>query len=842
MLMPLVQDLRYSLRSLAARPGFTSIVVLTLALGIGANVGIFSAFHQLLLRPLPVLEPDRLVLLSAPGPKQGSTSTGIEGRDPEVFSWSMWRDLAMSDEARTVFQGIAAHRSFGAGLSLDSAVRGGGGVMVSGDYFGVLGLKPALGRLITPEDTAIADEGRVVVLGHGYWQNDLGGDREVIGKLLSVNGERLQIVGVAPPEFTGTARSSAPLVYVPITLAKLAEPGRDPGFENRSNYWIYLIARLADGINPEQAQAAINAPFQRLVREVEMPLQSGVSEDWLRRFAERQIELLPGSRGQSNLIEGARAPLTLLLAVTALVLLVACVNVANLLLARGASRRGEIAVRSAMGAGTGRIAVGVLVEAFILALAGALVGVLLAIVTLKSLIAVLPPDQVGLLSAQLDGSAIGYAAAIACITALIFGIVPVWQAWQAQPIEAIRAQAGRGNTHVGAARLRTGLATAQVTLSMALLVVAGLLIQSLANVARIDLGMQVERVATFRVAPDRSGYTGDRMNALYAGLEERLQALPDVAAVGASVVPLLSDSNWRTSLAVEGFDAGPDTDTNASFNIVGQGLVNALGIPLLRGREFTAADDADRPMVAIVNQAFARKFEMGEDVVGKRMAMGGSGDELNIEIVGLIADAKYSQVKDEIPPQFLIPWRQHGGGIGSMSFYVRAAGNVDPLLSAFANVVAELDPNLPVSQVAELPAVVSENVFTDRLIGTLASAFAALATLLAAVGLYGVLSFALAQRTRELGLRLALGAAPARLRRLVYADVAWTGAVGCVLGLIAAVVLGRLAQSLLFGVSGFEWLPTLAAVGVLGVVLTLAGWLPARRAARTDPMVALRYE
>lgn len=842
MLTPLIQDLRYSLRSLASRPGFTAIVVLTLALGIGANVGIFSAFHQMLLRPLPVAEPDRLVLLSAPGPKQGSTSTGIEGRDPEVFSWPMWRDLALSDEARTVFQGIAAHRGFGAGLSLDNAVRGGGGVMVSGEYFGVLGLKPALGRLIAPQDTAIPGEGRVVVLGHGYWQNDLGGDREVIGKLLSVNGERLEIVGVAPPEFTGTARSTAPLVYVPITLAKVAEPGRDPGFESRTSYWIYLFARLADGVDAAQAQAAINAPFQRLVRDVEVPLQSGVSEDWLRRFADRKIELISGSRGQSNLIEGARAPLTLLLAVTALVLLVACVNVANLLLARGASRRGEIAVRSAMGAGTGRIAVGVLVEAFILALAGALVGVLLAIVTLKFLITVLPPDQVGMLTATLDGSAIGYAAAVACLTALLFGAVPVWQAWQAQPIEAIRAQSGRGNTHVGAARLRTGLATAQVTLSMALLVVAGLLIQSLANVARIDLGMQVEQVATFRVAPDRSGYTDERKNALYAGLEERLRALPDVAAVGASVVPLLTDSNWGTSLAVEGFDAGPDTNTNAQFNIVGPGFVNALGIPLLRGREFTAADDADRPMVAIVNQAFARKFEMGEDVVGKRMAMGGSGDQLNIEIVGLIADAKYSQVKDEIPPQFLIPWRQHGYGIGSMGFYVRTDGGVDPLLSAFERVVAEIDPNLPVSQVATLPVVVGENVFTDRLIGTLASAFAALATLLAAVGLYGVLSFALAQRTRELGLRLALGAAPARLRALVYADVAWTGAVGCVLGLIAAVVLGQLAQSLLFGVSGFEWLPTLAAVGVLGVVLTLAGWLPARRAARTDPMVALRYE
>ncbi len=842
MFLDRVDDFRHALRSLLARPGFTLLVVMTLALGIGANVGIFSAFHQMLLRPLPVPAPEQLLLLSAAGPKQGSTSTGIEGRDPEVFSWPMWQDLAHSEQAASVFSGIAAHRGFAASLALEGAARGGGGVMVSGEYFSVLGLRPALGRLIASEDAAVPGEGRVVVLGHEYWQNALGGDPAVLGKQLTVNGERLEIIGVVPSEFTGTARSSAPLVYVPISLARIAEPGRDPGFENRRAYWIYLFARLRDGVDVDQAQAAINAPFQRLLREIELPLQTGVSEDWLRRFGDRQIELLSGSRGQSNLIEGSRAPLTLLLAVTALVLLVACVNVANLLLARGAVRRAEIAVRSAIGARPARIAIQVLAEALLLAVGGAALGLVLATLTLHSLIAILPADQIGMLDARLDATTIGYGAAVAAITALLFGAIPAWQAWRAAPIEAILGQAGRSTGSQAAARMRGGLATAQIALSMALLVVAGLLIQSLANVARIDLGMQVEQVVTFRLAPDRNGYDLERRRALYSALEARLSTLPGVTAVGASVVPLLTDSNWGNNVSVQEFDAGPDTDSNAQFNMVGPGFVHALSIPLLAGRDFTTADDSGRPRVALVNQAFARKFQMGDSVVGKRMAMGNADDGLDIEIIGLVADAKYSQVKDEIPPQFFVPWRQFDRGTGTMGFYVRVNGSTDALLAAIPRVVAELDPNLPVAQVSSLPAVVRENVFVDRLIGTLATAFAALATLLAAIGLYGVLSFALAQRTRELGLRLALGAAPTRLRRLIYANVAWTGAIGCALGLLTAIVLGRLAQSLLFGVSGFELAPTLAAVVVLGLVLLLAGWLPARRAAHTDPMVALRHD
>lgn len=835
----LIADVRYALRGLLSRPGFTMVVVLTLALGIGANAGIFSIFHQILLRPLPVPQPDELVLLSEPGPKQGNTSTGNEGRDEQVFSWPMWRDLQATPEAQAMFTGIAAHRSFGASLALDGQTRGGDSAMVSGEYFTVLGVQPFLGRLFTPDDADVPGEDRVVVLGHAYWQNELGGDQAAIGKLLTVNGERLEIIGVAPPGFDGVGRGRTPLVYVPISMARLAEPGRDPGFENRRNHWIYLFARLREGMTSEQASVALNGPFQRLVREVEAPLQTGVSEAWMQRFMDKSLRLLPGDRGQSIMLIAARQPLTLLMAVTLLVLLVACVNVANLLLARGASRSGELAMRSALGASGVRIVVQVLSEAMVLALFGGVAGLFVAWLTLKGIIALSPASEMGFLSAQLNAATVAYSLVIALFTALLFGVMPAWQAWRAAPIEAIRGQSGRGISGRAATGFRNGLATVQIAFSMALLVVAGLLIQSLANISRLDLGMQVERVATFRISPERSGYDLERTRALYAALEERLAAMPGVVSASASVVPLLTDSNWDSNMSVQGFDAGADTDTNAKFNIVGPGFNRALSIPMLAGRDFSTADDQGRPRVAIVNQAFARKFAMGDDVVGKRMALG-TGGELDIEIVGLVADAKYSQVKDEIPPQFFLPWRQRPSGIGSIGFYLRTGGDVEPVLAAIPRVVAELDPNLPVSQIAALPMVVQENVFVDRLIGTLAAAFAMLATVLAAIGLYGVLSFTLAQRTRELGLRLALGAAPAALRKLVFATVARMALSGAALGLIAALALGSMAQALLFGVGAFEPLVMLGATLALASVVVLAGWLPARRAARTDPMIALR--
>lgn len=841
MLMPVLHDVRYSLRGLISRPGFALIVVLTLALGIGANTAIFSLFQQVLMRPLPVPAPDRLVLLSSGGPKMGAVSSSSGRGAEQVFSYPMWRDLQAAPEARETFTGIAGHSSFGASLAYQGRTRTGRGTMVSGNYFQVLGVRPALGRLFVAEDDAMPGQARVVVLGHAYWRNEFGGSDKVLDQTLMVNGEALTIIGVAPEGFAGLSVGvQQPEVFMPITLAELVQPDFMPRFEERLSYWVHLFAGLKPGVSIEQAVEAINLPYRAAINDIDLPLQTGVSDQWLAQFSAKRIDLLPGARGWSTFGDRARQPMILLLAVTGLVLLVACVNVANLLLARGAARVGEVAVRSAIGASGAVIARQLLVEAAVLALLGGLLALPVAAGVLKTIVSMLPADSGFAFEGGVNVALAGYGLLVALATSMLFGLAPALQAARSQPADAMRGQAGRTSAGRRSARFRHALATAQIGLSMALLVVAGLFIQSLSNISRVDLGMRVDRVATFRVSPGQIGYDKKQASALFAELESRLAAIPGVTNAAASVVPLLTDSHWMQYVSVQGFEFGPDTDDLARYNAVGPGFFRALSIPLLTGREFSDADQSGRPGVAIVNQAFVRKFGLGDDAVGKRMA-GSRGGELDIEIVGVVADARYGQVKDEAPPQFFLPWRQIGND-GSIAFYVRSGTDIEPVMTAIPKVVAGLDAKLPVANLAGMDAVVSENVLLDRMIGVLSTGFAILGTALAAVGLYGVLSFTLAQRTRELGLRLALGAAPSDVRGMVLGQVARMTLIGGALGLVAALVLGKAAQALLFGVGAFDVSVSAAAMAVLGAVVLLAGWLPARRAARTDPMIAIHYD
>ena len=383
--------------------------------------------------------------------------------------------------------------------------------------------------------------------------------------------------------------------------------------------------------------------------------------------------------------------------------------------------------------------------------------------------------------------------------------------------------------------------TAQIALSMSLLIAAGLFIRSLDNVSKVDLGVKVDNVATFTIAPRRNGYTPVRSAALFQRVEEELAALPGANSVSSGRVRLLSGSNWGSGVAVEGFEANSDTDIDASFNAVGTAYLATLGIPLLAGREFTPADLIGTPRVAIVNEAFTRKFKLGKDAIGKRFSDDGLRGEKNIQIVGVMKDAKYSQVKDEIPPQFFLPWRQDST-VGALNFYVRSAMAPEQLLQAIPKVIAKLDPNLPVEDLRTMPQVVKENVFMDRMISTLSASFAVLATLLAAVGMYGVLAYTVAQRTREIGVRMALGADGGRVRTMILRQVGAMVAIGGVIGIAAALALGRGAQSLLFGVKGFDAVSTVGGALLLTVVALGAGYLPALKASQVDPMRALRYD
>ena len=829
-------NLKLALRTLFKTPFVTIVAIVSLALGIGANAAIFSLFNQLLLQPLPVPEPARLVNLAAPGPKPGSQSCTQAGDCDTVFSYPMFRDL---ENVQTPFTGIAAHVSFGANLSARGQTQNGEGMLVSGSYFPVLGITPAIGRLLTPGDDRVPGESHVVVLSYAYWQNRFASDPAVLNQPLIVNGQTMTIVGVAPKGFDGTTLGVKPDVYAPITMRGFSQPFK--GFDNRRSYWAYLFARLKPGVSIGQARVALATPYRSIVNNVEAPLQKAMSEQTLARFNAKPVLLEPGSRGQSSVSREAKAPLTLLLGVTAFVLLIACANIANLLLARGAARAGEMAVRLSIGAGRGQLVRQLLGESCLLALLGGVGGIVVAQWTLNLMAALLPAEATDTVTLKIDPIVMLFAAALAIGTGVLFGLFPALHSTRPDLVSALKGQSGQPSGARTAARFRTSLATAQIALSMALLVSAGLFTRSLFNVSRVDLGLKADNVLMFRISPELNGYTYDQSRQLFERLEDELAALPGVTGVANSRVALLAGSNWGNSVSVEGFKAGPDTDTDSRFNSLGPGYFGTLGIPLVAGRDFTRADAAGAPKVAIVNEAFAKKFNLGRNAVGKRMGDTGGNGPLTMEIVGMVQNAKYSDVKAEVPPVFFRAYRQDEQ-IGSINFYVRTSLVPDSFLSNIPKLVARLDPNLPVERLQTLPQQIRENVFLDRFISVLSAAFACLATLLAAVGLYGVLAYTVSQRTREIGLRMALGATPARVRAMVMRQVGMMTAIGGTIGLAAAIGLGRLAQSLLFELKGSDPIVLGGAAVSLTIVALAAGFIPAHRASQVDPMSALRYE
>jgi predicted permease len=832
-----MRNVKLAFRTLFKTPFVTAVAILSLALGIGANAAIFSLFDEMLLQALPVREPDRLVNLAAPGPKPGSTSCNQAGDCDAVFSYAMFRDL---EKAPGPFSGIAAHLAFGANLAFRGQTLSAEGMMVSGSYFPVLGLQPALGRLLSPADDQTPGTHFVAVLSHAYWETRLGADPDVLNSPIVVNGQAMTIVGVAPRGFSGTTLGARPELFVPISMRGLLHPGWK-GFENRQSYWAYLFARLKPGTTIEQAGTAINAVYRPIIADVEAPLQKGMSEQTMAKFRVKEIALTPGQRGQSSVHGEARTPLLLLFGITGIVLLIACANIANLLLARGAGRSMEMAVRLALGASRRQVLGQLLLESCLLALLGGVASLFIAYWTLSLIGSLLPPEAASSMQLSMRPSVMLFAAALSIATGLLFGMFPALHSTRPDLVTTIRAGAGQISGQRAASRFRSSLVTAQIALSMALLVSAGLFIKSLMNVSRVDMGIDVDNVVTFAISPELDGYTPARSRQLFERVETELAALPGVTGVTASLVPILSGSNWGTSVRVEGFPGGPDVDDGARYNEVGPGYFRTLGVPLLSGREFAASDAEGSVQVAVVNEAFAKKFNLGRDAVGKRMSTDNEGTTLDIHIVGLVQNAKYSEVKDEVPPLFFSPYRQDST-VGRITFYARTALDPAQLLRTVPTVLKSIDPNLPLENLKTLPQQVRENVFMDRMISTLLAAFAMLATALAAVGLYGVLAYTVAQRTREIGVRMALGADAARVRALVLGQVTRMLLVGGLVGIAGALALGRAARSLLFGLQGHDPVVVVTAAAVLAVVALGAGFIPALQASRVHPMQALRYE
>jgi predicted permease len=499
-----------------------------------------------------------------------------------------------------------------------------------------------------------------------------------------------------------------------------------------------------------------------------------------------------------------------------------------------------MAVRVSIGASRWQLMGQLLTESLLRAVLGAAAGLVVARWTLDLMQSLLPADAADMMTFGLDTQVLLFTGLLALGTGLLFGLFPAIHSTRPDLIPLLKGQTTQSSGAKSASRFRTSLATVQIALSMMLLVGAGLFTRSLLNVSRVDLGLTIDNLVTFAVSPELNAYTHERSRAFFAELEQRLRTTPGVTAVTASLVPALSGSNWGTDVSVEGFKKGPDTDSGSRFNEVGVGYFRTMGIPLIAGREFTEADRIGSPKVAIVNEEYAKKFNLGHDVVGRHMAQDGD-DKLDIEIVGYVKNAKYSEVKDQIPPLFFRPYAQDET-IGAMHFYVRTALDEASILPTLPKVVASIDPNLPVDQLQTMTQQVRDNVFLDRFISVLSAAFACLATLLAAVGLYGVLAYTVAQRTREIGLRMALGAEPSRVLKMVLRQVALMTLVGGIIGLGASIWLGNLAASLLYQLQGHDLVVLVTAAVVLSVVALGAGYLPARRASKVEPMRALRYE
>jgi predicted permease len=829
-----MRNLRLAFRTLFKTPFVTVVAILSLALGIGANAAIYSLFNEMLLAPLPVPHPEQLVNLGGNTPSPGSHQCGLAGNCEWVFSYRMFRDLEAQPGP---FSGLAGHVITQPNISYRGNTVSASAELVSGSYFPVLGVKPAVGRLFGGKDDDVAGAHPIVVLSHEYWTTQLGGDPSVIGQIIMVNGKPMTIVGVSAAGFEGTTLGNKPDLFVPLSMRGTISPGFN-GFDDRRRYWIYLFGRLKSGVTIQQASAQENALYHSIINNVEVPLQKGVSASVMERFKAKKLALTDGRRGLSNLHQQTQMPLVLLFAITLFVLAIACANIANLLLARAANRSLEMAVRLSLGATRGRLLAQLLTESVLLAVLGGLAGLAVAWATLHAIVAILPNTISSTLSFSLSGTAIGFAGLLSMATGLLFGLFPALHSTRPDLVTALRDGSGKTSATRAATRFRTSLVTAQIALSMALLVSAGLFIKSLQNISRVNLGIDVENLVTFGVEPVLNGYSGVQSQQMFGRMAREIGAIPGVRGVVAGRVPVLAGNNWDNDVSVQGFAKTPDTDADGYFNAVGPDFFKNMGVALLGGREFTAADVSGAPRVAIVNEAFAKKFGLGANAVGKLM---GEGDSLNRVIVGLVKDARYSGVKQEMRPVYYLPYMQDTT-VGSLWFYVRSTVPAKTLMPEIRATLAGIDRTLPIEGMKTMPQQIRDNVYLDRMISMLSAAFAALATLLAAIGLYGVLAYSVVQRTKEIGVRMALGANSSNIVTMVLRHVAVMTVVGAAIGAVGAYGIGRGAQSLLFGLNGRDPLVMAASAVLLALVAMAAGSLPAWRASKVDPVQALRYE
>ena len=847
------KDLRYAARMLANSPGFALIAVFTLALGIGANTAIFSVLNSVLLRSLPVAHPGELAVLTDPDFHGGSFGSQKGERSALAYSEFEYLrdhndvlcDIFAADSQLPDVEVTIGDASLGAGADNETArVK-----LVSGNYFATLGVQPVAGRTFNSEVDRVRGGSPIAVLSYAFWKQRFGLSPDVLGRTVKIHHTSFQIVGVTPPGFFGETVGETPDIWVPMMMQDAIYPGRDylsasPLGVLNQHMWLQVMGRLKPGISFAQAKASINVSFKQLL---ESTAGATLTPDQRKEALDQQINLQPGARGTSTLHSEFGKPLIFLMVLVGLVLLIACANVANLLLARGAARQKEFAMRVAMGAGRGRLVRQLLTESLLLAVLGAAAGILLAywadVLLLRMVSGAATPAAVQL-NLQPDARVLGFTLGVTLLTAILFGLTPSLYVTRLDLAPVLKSATLRMAGESFSRRLPLGksLVVVQVAVSLLLLVAAGVFVRSLSRLSQVSLGYQRENLLLFRVNTAAGGYQGAAATRLYQELLDKFAAIPGVRGVTVSHNGVFIGSESGDPIAVEGYTPKPDEEMNSRMDHVGPGYFSTMGIPILLGREIEPQDSGNGPRAAVINQTFARQFFPDASPIGKHVRDTYPGNPAEMVIVGVVSDAKYNSLREKMRPRIYAPLFNPMWEMTAAVYEVRTFANPTSVSASLRQAVQATGTSLPPVEIRTMSGLVSDSLQTDWFIEQLSEGFGLLATLLASIGLYGIMAYTVARRTRDIGIRLALGAAPGNVLWQVLRETLLLVLIGIIIGVPLALGGTHLVRSMIFGLGFADPVAILVAAVLLAMVAALAGFLPAWHASRVDPMVALRYE